>query len=131
MEWLGTPYIHQASLKGVGCDCIGFLKGAALEAGLLTPELAAALPRDYSRQPSGGKLRRIMGDLLAPVPFASRAPGDFILIRFEIEPQHIALLTAVNPDYMIHCGEHGVVAHRLDSVWRARIVRVYRFPVLE
>jgi cell wall-associated NlpC family hydrolase len=21
--WLGTPWHHQASLKGVGCDCIG------------------------------------------------------------------------------------------------------------
>ena len=25
--WLGTPYHHQASLKGVGCDCLGLLRG--------------------------------------------------------------------------------------------------------
>jgi cell wall-associated NlpC family hydrolase len=23
-SWIGTPYCHQASLKGVGCDCSGF-----------------------------------------------------------------------------------------------------------
>jgi NlpC/P60 family putative phage cell wall peptidase len=25
--WIGTPYVHQASLKGVGCDCLGLLRG--------------------------------------------------------------------------------------------------------
>ena len=24
-SWIGTPYRHQASLKGVGCDCLGLL----------------------------------------------------------------------------------------------------------
>ncbi|MEP3049668.1 MAG: hypothetical protein ABJL55_17590 [Roseibium sp.] len=26
-SWLGTPYQHQASLKGCGCDCLGLLRG--------------------------------------------------------------------------------------------------------
>lgn len=25
--WIGTPYQHQASLKGVGCDCLGLVRG--------------------------------------------------------------------------------------------------------
>ena len=25
--WLGTPYQHQASLKGAGCDCLGLVRG--------------------------------------------------------------------------------------------------------
>ena len=25
--WIGTPYRHQASVKGVGCDCLGLLRG--------------------------------------------------------------------------------------------------------
>ena len=25
--WIGTPYRHQASLKGIGCDCLGLLRG--------------------------------------------------------------------------------------------------------
>lgn len=25
-KWLGTPYHHQASLTGVGCDCIGLIR---------------------------------------------------------------------------------------------------------
>ena len=26
-SWIGTPYRHQASLKGVGCDCLGLIRG--------------------------------------------------------------------------------------------------------
>ena len=25
--WIGTPYRHQASRKGVGCDCLGLVRG--------------------------------------------------------------------------------------------------------
>ena len=25
--WIGTPYCHQASLKGAGCDCLGLIRG--------------------------------------------------------------------------------------------------------
>ena len=26
-EWRGTPYHHQQSQKGVGCDCLGLVRG--------------------------------------------------------------------------------------------------------
>jgi len=26
-SWLGTPYHDQASLRGVGCDCLGLARG--------------------------------------------------------------------------------------------------------
>ena len=25
--WIGTPYVHQASVRGAGCDCLGLLRG--------------------------------------------------------------------------------------------------------
>ena len=25
--WIGTRYRHQASVKGVGCDCLGLVRG--------------------------------------------------------------------------------------------------------
>ena len=25
--WIGTPYHHQAAVKGVGCDCLGLVRG--------------------------------------------------------------------------------------------------------
>lgn len=126
--WLGTPYRHQASVKGLGADCVGFLKSAAVEADVITPALAASLPTDYSRQPAGGELRRLMGELLIPVQSHDLRPGDLLLIRFAREDQHVAMLTVVEPEpYVIHCGRQGVVEHRLDSVWTSRVTRAYRF----
>ena len=26
-RWVGTPYVHQASLIHVGCDCLGLVRG--------------------------------------------------------------------------------------------------------
>ena len=40
--WLGTPYHHQASLRGVGCDCLGLVRGVWRE--LYGPEPEAAPP---------------------------------------------------------------------------------------
>ncbi|MDD3183389.1 MAG: hypothetical protein PHD48_11390, partial [Alphaproteobacteria bacterium] len=28
--WLNTPFHHQASVKGAGCDCIGLIKGVGM-----------------------------------------------------------------------------------------------------
>lgn len=27
LSWVGTPYRHQAALKGLGCDCLGLVRG--------------------------------------------------------------------------------------------------------
>jgi len=27
LTWLDTPYQHQASVKGAGCDCLGLIRG--------------------------------------------------------------------------------------------------------
>ena len=26
-DWIGTPYRHQASTRGAGCDCLGLARG--------------------------------------------------------------------------------------------------------
>ena len=26
-SWIGTPYLHQAAVKDVGCDCAGLVRG--------------------------------------------------------------------------------------------------------
>lgn len=45
-EWVGTPFRHQAALKGVGCDCVGLLRGVLREVtGEPLPFIA-----DYARQ---------------------------------------------------------------------------------
>lgn len=26
-RWIGTPYVHQAALRGAGADCLGLVRG--------------------------------------------------------------------------------------------------------
>ena len=47
-SWIGTPYRHQASLRGVGCDCLGLLRGVWREVVGDEPEAAPAYSRDWA-----------------------------------------------------------------------------------
>ncbi len=41
-NWLGTPYRHQASVKGVGADCLGLVRGVWREVAGEEPETVPA-----------------------------------------------------------------------------------------
>ena len=56
-SWLGTPYHHQARLKGVGCDCLGLLRG--LWRALIGPEPES--PHAYSPDWAEAKVEEIVG----------------------------------------------------------------------
>jgi len=45
--WLGTPYHDQASLKGVGCDCLGLARGVWREVVGPEPFPIPAYSRDW------------------------------------------------------------------------------------
>ena len=52
--WLGTPYHDQASLKGVGCDCLGLARGVWREVVGSEPFPIPPYSRDWGYYPSGG-----------------------------------------------------------------------------
>ena len=47
LDWIGTPYHHQASLKGVGCDCLGLIRGVWRELQGPEPEELPPYTRDW------------------------------------------------------------------------------------
>ena len=46
-SWLGTPYHDQASLRGVGCDCLGLARGVWREIVGPEPFPIPAYSRDW------------------------------------------------------------------------------------
>ncbi len=119
-SWLGTPYLDQARLKGVGADCIGFIVGILTDLGIDTRDV----PRNYGRQPTPDIL---LGYLRASPhircdPTNTLKDGRIALFFMYKEPQHFGLL---NGELVIHCCEtNGVVetplgrwAERIHSVW--------------
>lgn len=52
--WIGTPYVHQASKLGGGCDCLGLIRGVWREVYGHEPESIPAYSADWS-EPQGMK----------------------------------------------------------------------------
>lgn len=126
-EWIGTPWHHQAALKGKGCDCIGLIYGVARALGIPEAARFRADPRfrGYGRTPEPSMLRAAIAEYLNVADV--ERPGDILLMRFDAEPQHFGFLST--PDYMIHAYAQArkVVENRIDDKWRRRIVGAYRF----
>ncbi len=127
--WIGTPYVHQASAKGAGTDCLGLLRG--LWRALYGPEPVAvpAYTRDWS-EPSGNE------DLLAAAmrwlaPGAGQA-GDVLLFRMRdgsvAKHLGIAAEIAAEPTFVHAYTGHGVVESPLSDPWARRIAARFAFP---
>ncbi|WP_420408903.1 NlpC/P60 family protein [Hoeflea sp.] len=129
-SWIGTPYRHQASRKGVGCDCLGLVRAIYEEVAGRTAEEPAPYQPDWAERTGADRLieaaRRHCGD---PVPLAQMGAGDIVLFRWRAgaAAKHAGILTG--PDHFIHAYEAaGVIESALFFSWRRRIAAIHRIP---
>jgi NlpC/P60 family putative phage cell wall peptidase len=131
-SWIGTPFRHQARLKGVGVDCAGLLIGVA-RALELVPDWFDVT--GYARLSDGQSLIDTSETHMTRIDRETMQPGDVIVIRWGKWPQHFAILG----DYcygglsMIHAyctpdGKGKVMEHRLAPHLLDRLVAVYAMP---
>lgn len=127
-KYLGVPFRHRGR-SAAGLDCAGLGVLSYRDCGIDVPDLRA-----YGREPfRNGLMDGLCAALGEPIDDQPK-PGDVVVMRFEKDPHHVALIAqAPYADQlnMIHADSmHGrVVEHRLSDDWRARIVAVYRRPV--
>ncbi len=86
---IGTRFVHQARLPGVGCDCIGLLIIVGRDLGLCAPDFDI---KGYSRIPDGKTLVSRAGQFMTPIAKADMQPGDVIVMRWGKDPQHVGIL---------------------------------------
>ena len=129
-SWIGTPYRHQGSRKGVGCDCLGLIRGVWRELYGEEPELPEPYAPDWAERGGTDRLmaaaRRHFG---APVALTSAMPGDVLLFRWRADcaAKHAGILSG--PAHFIHAYEQAaVIRSALVPTWRRRIAAVFRFP---
>lgn len=133
-EWLNMPWRHQGYHKGLGCDCIGLVRGVgeATKALIVDPAAPRAKPyAGYSRYPNPALMKQALFDYFTPIQKSEAGIGDILWFRIDKDPMHLGIIT--EPRVMIHADARigRVVEHRMDEVWRARIVRAFRFPHME
>lgn len=127
--WIGTPYHHQAALKGVGCDCIGLIRGIWREIHGEEPETVPAYSPDWGDADKAEDLLAAGHRHLTAIPVDDARPGDVIAFRWRdgSVAKHSAILTA--PDRIVHAyNRGGVVEVTLSRWWRDRMVAAFRFP---
>jgi NlpC/P60 family putative phage cell wall peptidase len=126
--FLGTPYRHQASLAGVGCDCLGLLRGVWRALYGSEPEAMPAYRADLRDPTNAGALREAAERLLVAEAGAFAA-GQVVLFRLNrtVEPKHCGI--TIGAERFIHAQERlGVVEANLTDGWRGRVWGRFRFP---
>lgn len=134
-SWIGTPYRHQASLKGAGADCLGLIRG--IYRVFCGPEKEPVTPyspnwAEETRQETlRDAARRHLVEIDA-APFRDGEPlrdGDVILIRVRDRgpAKHAAI--ASGPGTIVHAYDrHAVAENALPAAWRRRIAYAFEFP---
>lgn len=128
--WLGTPYHHQASLKGIGCDCLGLIRGLWREIVGPEPEVLPPYTRDWGDATGSEALIAAGCRHLVRLDALSEAgAGDVLVFRMRDHgvAKHAGIL--VTRDRLIHAQEElGVIEVELGRWWRRRAVAAFRFP---
>ena len=124
-SWLGTPYLHQASVKGVGCDCLGLIRGVWRELFGDEPEPVPAYSADWSEPQGEERLFLAASRHLTRIDIDDVAVGQVLLFRMRrgAVAKHLGIISSVQPSsQFIHAYTgHGVVESPLSSPWRRRI----------
>ncbi len=131
--WLGTPYVHQASVKGAGADCLGLLRGVWRAVVGHEPEQIPAYSMDWS-EPQGEE--RMWA--AARRNLVEREPDRLVLgcvLLFRMRDvgvaKHLGILSATGavPRFIHAYSGHGVVENALSDPWRRRVVACFDFPL--
>lgn len=129
-SWIGTPYRHQASIRGVGCDCLGLLRGVWREVYGREPELPPAYSADWAEARKEETLAGGARRHLAEIALEDVQPGDVLLFRWRahLPAKHCAIL--VTADRMVHAHDGAAVAEvYFASWWRRRLAYAFRFDL--
>jgi NlpC/P60 family putative phage cell wall peptidase len=128
--WIGTPYHHQASCRGVGTDCLGLVRGVWRELYGREPANIPAYSRDWSEARREETLLDAARHHFRLVALDDMRPGDVLIFRLRANTvaKHAAIL--LTPATMLHAVEGAPVSEvALSSWWRRRIAGVFAFPL--
>lgn len=126
--WIGTPYRHQASVKGIGADCLGLVRGVWREVIGPEPFRVPAYPQVSRRGVADTVMIDMAAQHLVPVS-APHQVGDILFFRLnpKVSPRHCAIRST--PDHMVHAVEgFGVVETQLTPQWQRRLCASFRLP---
>lgn len=131
-EWLGTPYVHQASCKGAGCDCLGLLLGLWRECHGELPAPVPAYTNDWSETSGEERLLEAARAHLTEKRLSDAAPGDVLIFRMRAGAvaKHLGLQTEIGREarFLHAYSGRGVTEGALTPPWTRRVAARFVFP---
>lgn len=133
-SWIGTPYRHQASTKGAGCDCLGLVRGVWRAIYGAEPETLPPYSADWAE--TGGRetlleagRRWLIERPLEDARSGDTVAGDILVFRWkdEMPAKHAGIVS--ESGQIIHSYDRvGVVETPLVPAWKRRIAARFSFP---
>ena len=128
--WIGTPYVHQASVKGAGCDCLGLLRGVWRELRGKEAEDAPPYSPDWAEATGEETLYEAMKRHLTEIDGAHIAPGDIALFRMAPRgpAKHCGIVAERSGTLtLIHARQNKRVSEEaFSSLWHKKLAFAYR-----
>ena len=130
--WIGTPYLHQTSAKGAGCDCLGLLRGIWREIFGQEPAAVPAYTADWSEPSRDEVLWRAACRHLVVKPKDKPVAGDVLLFRMRkgSVAKHLGIQgdCGASPTFIHAYSGHGVTESPLSQPWERKIAARFEFP---
>lgn len=125
--WIGTPYMHAASCRGAGCDCLGLVRGLWREWHGREPEKVPPYTQGGFDMGCDEALWAALARHMRPLPPGDgAAPGTVLLFRLRrgAAARHLGVVSrAGGAARFIHAWErHGVIESPLAAPWARRVV---------
>ena len=128
--WIGTPYVHQASVKGAGCDCLGLLRGVWRELGRDEPETLPNYAPDWGEAGGGETLYMGLARHFAEIPLCGLKPGDIAVFRMlpRVPAKHCGLVAErAGQMTLIHARQNKRVSEEpFSPLWRKKLAFGFR-----
>ncbi len=127
--WIGTPYHHQAAVKGAGCDCLGLIRGVWLELYGSEPETPPPYTADWGEIGDKEFMLDAAKKHMKQIEIPSAKEGDVLMFRLRENSmaKHCSILSA--KDMMIHAQiDSGVFEVSVSHWWERHIVAAFSFP---
>ena len=131
--WIGTPYLHQASCRGAGTDCLGLLRGVWRGVMGAEPCAVPAYTADWAEPGGHEVLLAAARAWLREKPRDSAAPGDVVVFRMRSGhiAKHLGIQGAVGaePTFVHAYSGHAVIESPFSDPWQRRVAARFAFPV--
>ncbi len=128
--WIGTPYLHQASVKGAGADCLGLLRGVWREIAGDEPEAAPPYSQDWAEATGEETLYMALARHLAEIDPARARAGDIALFRMITRgpAKHCGIVAEKTGALtLIHARQNRRVSEeQFSPFWRRKLAFAFR-----